>query len=87
MPKHGSVLLYVHRNRKAHLDGKLRTATSTFTQLLNSESIMNYHLLFILLQFVYYPVHAYLKTTMELSEISIFKASNCHFDLSDMVVT
>ena len=37
MPKRGSVLLYVHRNRKAHYDGEPRTATSTFTQLLNSE--------------------------------------------------
>ena len=36
MPKHGSVLLYVHRNRKAHKDGEPRTATSTFTQFLNS---------------------------------------------------
>ena len=35
-PKHGSMLLYVHRNRKTHEDGKPRTATSTFTQLLNS---------------------------------------------------
>ena len=35
--KHGSLLLYVHRNRKAHQDGQPRTATSTFTQLLNSE--------------------------------------------------
>ena len=33
------VLLYVHRNCKAHKDGKPRTATSTFTQLLNSESV------------------------------------------------
>ena len=31
------MLLYVHRNRKAHEDGKPRTATSTFTQLLNSD--------------------------------------------------
>ena len=36
MPKHGSILLGVHGNRKAHQDGKARTATSTFTQLLNS---------------------------------------------------
>ena len=34
VPKHGSVLLYVHRK-----DGKPRTATSTFTQLLNSEKL------------------------------------------------
>ena len=33
MPKHGSMLLYVHRNRN---DKKPRTTTSTFTQLLNS---------------------------------------------------
>ena len=33
---HGSVLLYVHRNHKVHQDGETRTATSTFTQLLNS---------------------------------------------------
>ena len=38
MPKHGSMLLYVHRNRKAHNDGKPRTAASPFTQLLNSEN-------------------------------------------------
>ena len=31
------MLLYVHRNRKAHEDGKPRTATWTFTQFLNSE--------------------------------------------------
>ena len=38
MPKHSSVLLYLHRNRKAHLDEKPRTAISTFTrQLLNFE--------------------------------------------------
>ena len=36
MPKHGSMLLYVHRNR--HQNGKPRTATSTFAQLLNSEA-------------------------------------------------
>ena len=36
VPKHGSMLLYVHRNRKAHQDGKPRTATSTFPRLLNS---------------------------------------------------
>ena len=33
---HGSILLSVHGNRKARWDGQLRTATSTFTQLLNS---------------------------------------------------
>ena len=38
MPKHGSVLLYVHGNHKALYDGKPRTSTSTFTQLLNSDS-------------------------------------------------
>ena len=39
MPKHGSVMLYVHRNHKAHqlYDGEPKMATSTFTQLLNSE--------------------------------------------------
>ena len=37
MPKHGSMLLYVHRNHKAQQDGKPRTATSTLTQLLNYE--------------------------------------------------
>ena len=31
------MLLYVHRNHRAHYDGEPRTATSTFTQLLNSE--------------------------------------------------
>ena len=37
--EHGSVLLYVHGNHKAHSDGKPRTAaTSTFTQLLNSDA-------------------------------------------------
>ena len=30
------MLLYVHRNRKAHYKGKPRTATLTFTQLLSS---------------------------------------------------
>ena len=37
MRVHGSMLLYVHRNRKAHQDGEPWTATSTFTQLLNSD--------------------------------------------------
>ena len=32
------VLLYVHRNRRLIRDGEPRTATSTFTQLLSSES-------------------------------------------------
>ena len=36
MREHGLLLLY--RNHKAHLDGEPRTATSTFTQLLNSDS-------------------------------------------------
>ena len=49
MRVHGSMLLYVHRNRKAHSDGVPRTATSTFTQLLNSEvcsrSIKDYSLI------------------------------------------
>ena len=30
-------LIYVHRNRRLIRDGKPRTATSTFTQLLNSD--------------------------------------------------
>ena len=37
MPKHLSVLLYVHGNHKAHQDGEPGTATSTCTQLLNSD--------------------------------------------------
>ena len=35
MPKHGSIILYVHGNQKVREDGQLRTATSTLTQLLN----------------------------------------------------
>ena len=35
MPKHGSIILYVHGNQKARSDGQPRTATSTLTQLLN----------------------------------------------------
>ena len=35
MREHGSLLLYVHGNRKVRQDGQLRTATSTLTQLLN----------------------------------------------------
>ena len=35
MPKHGSIILYVHGNQKARLDGQPRTSTSTLTQLLN----------------------------------------------------
>ena len=35
MREHGSLLLYVHGNRKVRQDGQFRTATSTFTQLLN----------------------------------------------------
>ena len=35
MPKHGSMIAYVHGNQKARYDRQLRTATSTFTQLLN----------------------------------------------------
>ena len=38
--EHGSVLLYVHGNHKARSDGKPRTATSTLTQLLNSEATL-----------------------------------------------
>ena len=38
MPKHGSMLLYVHGNQKARWDGQPRTATSTLTQLLKSVS-------------------------------------------------
>ena len=37
MRARSSVLLYVHRNQKAHQDGEPRTATSTSTQLLNSD--------------------------------------------------
>ena len=33
MPKHGSVILYIHGNQKARYDGQPRTATSTLTQL------------------------------------------------------
>ena len=43
MPKHGSVLFYVHKNRKAHLDEKPRMATSTFTWLLNSDDWIKIH--------------------------------------------
>ena len=35
MPKHGSIILYIHGNQKARYDGQPRTATSTLTQLLN----------------------------------------------------
>ena len=38
MHEHGSVLIYVHGNRKLIRDGKARTATWTFTQLLNSDA-------------------------------------------------
>ena len=38
MREHGSVLFYVHRNRKVRKDGQPRTATSTLTQLLNYEA-------------------------------------------------
>ena len=38
MPKHGSILLYVHGNQKAREDGQPRTATSTLTQLLNYDN-------------------------------------------------
>ena len=37
MPKHGSIILYVHGNQKARQDGQPRTSTSTFTQLLSSD--------------------------------------------------
>ena len=37
MPKHGSIILYVHGNQKARQDGQPRTSTSTLTQLLNYE--------------------------------------------------
>ena len=37
MPKHGSIILYVHGNQKARWDGQPRMATSTLTQLLNYE--------------------------------------------------
>ena len=36
------MLLYVHRNRRLIRDGELRTATSTFTQLLSSVSESKY---------------------------------------------
>ena len=36
VPKHSSMLLYVHRNHQAQQDGEPRAATLTFTQLLNS---------------------------------------------------
>ena len=39
MPKHGSIILYVHGNQKARFDGQLRTATSTLTQLLNYDRV------------------------------------------------
>ena len=35
MPKHGSIILYVHGNQKARYDGQPRTSTSTLTQLRN----------------------------------------------------
>ena len=37
MPKHGSIILYVHGNQKARYDGQPRKSTSTLTQLLNYE--------------------------------------------------
>ena len=40
MRVHGSVLLYVPRNHKAHQNGEPRTAPSTFTQLLNSDHVL-----------------------------------------------
>ena len=35
MPKHSSIILYVHGNQKVRKDGQPRMATSTLTQLLN----------------------------------------------------
>ena len=40
------MLLYVHRNNRLIRDGKPRTATSTFTQLLSSEAIEFVHCCF-----------------------------------------
>ena len=37
MPKHGSILHYVHGNQKAREDGQPRTATSTLTLFLREE--------------------------------------------------
>ena len=57
---HGSVLLYGHRNHKAHWDGEPRTSTSTFTQLLNSlkmaliDASLKAESLFIFLFIVYF---------------------------------
>ena len=39
MPKHGSIILYVHGNQKARWDGQPRTSTSTLTQLLNYANV------------------------------------------------
>ena len=39
MREHGSIWLYVHGNLKARWDGKPRTATSTFTQLLTTHDM------------------------------------------------
>ena len=38
MREHGSALLYAHGNHKARSDGKPRRATSTLTQLLDSDT-------------------------------------------------
>ena len=46
MPKHGAIILYVHGNQKARWEGQLRTATSTFTQLLNYEAHTGVYVLF-----------------------------------------
>ena len=40
MPKHSSIQLYLHGNQKARYDGQPRTATSTLTQLLNYEAVL-----------------------------------------------
>ena len=41
MPKHSSIILYVHGNQKARKDGQPRTATSTLTQLLNCNDLVS----------------------------------------------
>ena len=39
MPKHGSIILYVHGNQKSRQYGQPRMSTSTLTQLLNYDRL------------------------------------------------
>ena len=73
VPKHGSIILYVHGNQKARYDGQPRMSISTLTHLLNYE-----HVVFVLFCFYTCVLLFFLRVWTEVYELYVSWAVSWH---------